>query len=77
MPAQASNRELLRICINVWKDDYEKLRAVAKAKGDIQLATIIRQCIHDYVMRLNDLERRKLDKIAPLDLDLSSAAEGD
>lgn len=56
---------LLRVCVRLYEADYEKLRAVSEAKGDVGLNLLIRSIIHDYVKRLNDNERRAIDKLNP------------
>lgn len=58
----ASDRPLIRICIHVRPDDYDKARFVASARG-VPVNRILRECIHDYILRLNDLERKAIDAI--------------
>jgi len=74
----ALDKPLTRVCIRLWADDYEKLRRVCEAQGDLGLNMVIRTIVHDYVMRLNDRERKAIDAIAeykpaepvnPLDLE--------
>lgn len=58
----ALSRPVIRICCRLWADDYDKIRRVAEMQG-IGMNEIIRHCIHDYIMRLTDRERRAIDSI--------------
>src|SRR5258708_38203922 len=60
----ASDKALARICVRVFADDYEKDQKVAQARG-VPVNVIIRECLHSFILRLNDLERRNLDTLQP------------
>ncbi len=63
---QITDRPLTRVCIRLWKDDYEKLRLVSQASGETGLNHLIRTIVHSYVTQLNAIERRNLDKLGPI-----------
>jgi hypothetical protein len=56
----ASDRPLTRICVRVFKADYDKACDVAAARG-VPVNEIIRQALHTVILHLNDLERKALD----------------
>jgi hypothetical protein len=58
-----SDRPLERICVRVYKADYEKACRVAAATGTT-VNVIIREALHSYMLHLNDLERKSLDTLA-------------
>lgn len=59
----ASDKPLVRICVRVFEDDYAKACKVAQARG-VPVNVIIRECLHSFILRLNDLERKAIDGIA-------------
>lgn len=58
----SSDRPLERICVRVFKSDYDKAQQVAQARG-VPVNHIIRECLHSFILHLNDLERKSLDTI--------------
>lgn len=58
-----SEKPLTRVCIRVWKEDYDKLREVSEASNDIGVNLLIREIVHNYVKNLRDRERQNLDRL--------------
>jgi hypothetical protein len=58
----SSKKPLTRICIRVFESDYNKAQKVAQMRG-VPVNVIIRECLHSFILRLNDLERQNLDTI--------------
>lgn len=57
-----SDKPLIRVAHRVWKDDYANLKRFADSTGNISINMLVRQILHEYVVRLQDLERQKLDQ---------------
>ena len=65
-----SDKPLKRVCIRLWEDDYDAIQRLANEGSETSTNEIIRTIVHNYVLRMKDLERRKLDAIQPVNIQL-------
>jgi len=59
-----SEQPLERVCIRLYKADYEAIRQMAETIGTTGgINTIIREIVHRYIKGVRDLERRNIDEL--------------
>lgn len=58
MPKLDLNVDLIKVTLRIRKDDHDFIAEMAATtRGDVSYNSIIREIIHNYVLRLKDQER--------------------
>jgi hypothetical protein len=58
------NSPYIRVCVRLWREDYEYIRRVSQANGEVGLNLLIRQSVHTIANQFRAKERGKIDNLA-------------
>ena len=58
------NSPYIRVCVRLWREDYEYIRRISEANGEVGLNLLIRQSVHTIANQFRAKERGKIDDLA-------------